>query len=163
MDANVEKLLNEVYCRLNAKCTELTEVLRREGFRAEWGFYSGHYHKNREGAYEMDHYPIPVLSVEGLCDIEISLDKIGVTAKKTRADALAASYDAFREIPFEAYGVEDYLSDYRPQGASVGEMKENIRRSGEAEIGFAFSFPFDTSGENFCAFTELLRREGFYY
>ncbi len=56
----------------------------------------------------MDHYPIPVISVKGYCDVEISPDGISVTTKKKRKDALDYSFERLKGYSFEAFGVEGY-------------------------------------------------------
>ena len=48
---------------------------------AELRYYSGHYTKNSVGIYEADAFPIPVLSIKGLCDVEFHIDQIQVTTK----------------------------------------------------------------------------------
>ena len=64
---------------------------------------------------------------------------------------------------FEAYGVEDYTSDYYHSGMTISELKENIRNSDEKEIGFSFRFDFCVDGDTMYEFVKLLRREEFYY
>lgn len=53
-------------------------------------------------------YPIPVVEVRGFCDIEISFDKISVSAKLKREKALEYSYDKISRYPFEVDGQEMY-------------------------------------------------------
>lgn len=56
----------------------------------------------------MGHYPIPVISVKGYCNVEISPDGISVTTKKKRKDALDYSFERLKGYSFEAFGVEGY-------------------------------------------------------
>lgn len=155
--------LNEVYSRLEAKHSELVWGLTHRIFELESGWYSGHYQKREDGTWVRDAYPIPVISVKGLCDIEIQLDRINVTTKLKRSAALAYSYQKLMGYEWEAYGMENYLSEYYHAGQSVEELKDNIRASREKEVGFSFTFPFETDGKQFLEFAKLLRREGFYY
>ena len=99
----------------------------------------------------------------GFCDIEIQFDKITVTTKRKRAAALDYSYEKIREYPFEAYGVEDYLSDFYHKGQTIQDLKKNSTESDEEEIFFSFSFPLDVDGKVIFEFVKLLRRESFYY
>lgn len=161
-----QSLLNEMntaYHRLEAKHNELVKALAHRMFELESGWYNGHYQKSAGGKWIRAAYPIPVISVKGLCDIEIQFDGISVSAKLERAAALAYSFETLMEYEFEAYGVADYLSDYYQPGRTVREMKDNIRASAEKEIGFSFSFPMETEGERIFKLVKLLRREGFYY
>lgn len=157
------EFLNGAYSKLEAKNNEILRSLTHRIFELESGWYNGHYQKDSDGKWVRDAYPIPVTGVKGLCDIEIQLDRISVSTKLKRDAALAYSFDKLLEYEFEAYGVENYLSDYYHPGQSVQEMKENIHASAEAEIGLSFSFPFEVTGQEIFAFVKLLRREGFYY
>lgn len=107
--------------------------------------------------------PIPVIDVKGLCNIEIPFDKITISTKLKRSAALAYPFEKFAGLEFEAYGVEDYLTDFYHSGQTTQELQENIRACDEKEIGFSFVFPFDVDGEQIFEFVKMLRREGFYY
>ncbi len=155
--------MNRVYFELNGKKNEIFGALRECGFELSAGWYNEHCAKDEGGGYCVSYYPIPVISVKGVCDVEVSFDGLSVTAHLKREAALEYSFEKIREYPFEAYGVEDYVSDYYRPGLTVQEMKENIARSDETEIGFAFMFPFEVDGEAVVEFVKLLRGEGFYY
>lgn len=103
-----------------------------------------------------------MISVNGLCDIEIQFDKVSVSTKLKRGKALGYSFEKFVQYEFEAYGVEDYLADFYHEGQTVNEMKENIQTSDETDIGFSFVFPFDIDEKQIFEFAKLLKREGFF-
>lgn len=155
--------MNAAYLRLEKKCAGLITALKQQDFQAEAGWYNGHYQKNAEGGWSRDAYPIPVIGVKGLCDIEIQFDRISVSAKRNREEALTDSYGKLMGYEFEAYGVEDFLSDYCHPGMTVEDLQENIRSSDEREIGFSFYFPFEAEEKQISEFVMLLRQEGFYY
>lgn len=157
------ELLNEAYLRLEAKHDEIIRALTHRIFELESGWYNGHYQKNPDGKWVRDAYPIPVITVKGLCDIEIQFDRVSVSMKLKRDAALAYSFDKLMEYEFEAYGVEDYLSDYYHPGQTDQELKDNIKASDEAEIGFSFTFPFEVDEKQLFEFVKMLRREGFHY
>lgn len=155
-------LLNQVYRRLEAKGTELMKALCL-GFTSKLAWYNGHYRRQDDGSFAMDHFPIPVVEVKDCCDIEINLDSVTVSAKLCREDALSFAYEKLSEYEFEAYGVEDYTGDlYRP-GMTIRELKENIQKTCEKEIGFSFCFDFGVDGDTVYELAQLLRREGFYH
>ncbi len=158
-----EELLNEAYSCLEAKYNEITHALTDMGYALESGWYNGHYQKNPEGQWVRDAYPIPVVTVKGLCDIEIQFEGISVSTRLKREAALANSFGKLMEYRLEAYGVEDYLSDYYHAGQTEQEMKECIRGSAEKEIGFSFLFPFETEAKRLLALVKLLGQEGFYH
>ena len=155
--------LNEAYLALEAKHNEIIRALIHRIFELESGWYNGHYQKDPDGKWVRDAYPIPVITVKGLCDIEIQFDRISVSTKLKREMALEYPFDKLMDYEFEAYGVEDYLSDYYHPGRSVHELKANIGASSEAEIGLSFLFPLEITGQEIFEFVKLLRREWFYY
>lgn len=163
MDRELLNKIDAAYRHLESKQAELAAALRRGALELAFGWYNGHYHKSDTGEWQREPYPIPVISVKGLCDLEIQFDQISVSAKLKREAALACSYEKFSEYEFEVYGVEDYLADFYHQGQTIRQMKENICACAEAEIGFSFVFPFEAEGKQIFEFVELLRREGFYY
>lgn len=154
-------LLNRVYRRLEGKGTELVRALRRS-FEPTLAWYNGHYRRQDDGSFAVDHFPIPVVEVKGCCDIEIDLDSVTVSARLRREDALSFPCEGLSKYEYEVYGVEDYLGDlYRP-GMTAQELTENIRQCPEREIGFSFRFDFGVDGDTMYHFVTLLRREGFY-
>ena len=163
MDKELLKEINAVYYRLEVKQAEITHALFHRIFELESGWYNGHYHKGEDGNWLRESYPIPVIGIKGICDIEIQFDKISVSTKLKRNTALPYSFEKFAGYEFEAYGVDDYLSDFYHPGLTVQELKENIRACGEKEIGFSFVFPFDVEGKQIFEFVKLLRHEGFFY
>ena len=163
MDKKLQNELNATYYRLEMKQAEIVHALFHRIFELESGWYNGHYHKDDNGTWIREPYPIPIIEVKGFCDIEIQFDKISISAKLKRNTALAYSFEKFDGYEFEAYGVKDYLADFYHAGQTIKEMKDNIRACDEKEIGFSFIFPFDIEGKQIFEFVKLLRREGFYY
>lgn len=163
-DRLIAAQLNEIYGPLEMKAMQILFGMQHRIFDPRLCYYSGHYTKTEDGNYQRNCYPIPVIEVQGYCDIEINLDhSITVTAKQKRENALACSYEKIKKYEFEAYGVEDYLQNLCHPGMTISELQENIKKSREKEIGFSFCFGFDTDGDAMYEFVKLLRREGFYY
>lgn len=163
MDKQILNEINIVYYRLESKQAELVRVLSHRIFKLKSGWYNGHYHMDETGNWFRESYPIPVIDVKGLCDIEIPFDKITISTKLKRNAALTYSFEKFAGYEFEAYGVEDYLADFYHSGQTLLELQENIRACEENEIGFSFVFPFDVDEMQIFEFVKLLRQEGFYY
>lgn len=125
--------------------------------------HNGHYHRAYDGTWVRESYPIPVLSVKNLCDIEVHFDRISLSTKLRRTVALDFSFAPVAGFPFEAYGVEDYLADLYHPGQSIQDLKENVLACNESELGFSFPLPFDSNGVQVLDLVQLLKREGFYY
>lgn len=155
--------LNAFYSRLQTKCVEILTGMKHRAFECQWAWYNGHYYKNEAGEYAEALYPIPVISVKGLCDIEINPDCVTLTAKRSRTDTLDYSFAKFDGVYFEVFSVEHYLDDYYAPGITMKDFRERIRKSQEKELGFSFRFSFDVDGDRMYEFVKLLRREGFYY
>lgn len=163
MDKELLKEINVAYNRLERKQAEITHALFNRIFELESGWYNGHYHKGEDGNWFRESYPIPVIGVKGICDIEIQFDKISISTKLKRDMALTYSFEKFSGYEFEVYGIEDYLADFYHTGQTVQEMKDNIQACDEKEIGFSFVFPFDVKGKQILEFVKMIRCEGFYY
>ena len=133
------EILRRVYDRLEACAAALLGALRAAGFSARMGFFNGHYRKDDSGQYRRDSYPIPELEVECLCDVEIGPEEITVSALLSREDALSLDPAALSGFDFQIYGAEDYLLDFWEPGMSAAALRERIRQSSEAEIGFSFT------------------------
>lgn len=157
--------LNQVYKGLDTKARNIIAlcISLHKGMSCTCGYYNGHYHRNAEGTYEMDYFPIPVITVEGLCDIELDLDRITVSTKLKRDAALGYNYEKLNDYKFEAFGVEEYLDDFYLEGYSYNDLVKNIEACAEQEIGFAFEVPFAVNGAEILEFVQFLKREGFYY
>ena len=155
--------LNEIYLKLDTRKRDiLSKLSRNKGeFDFTYGYFNGHYVRNESGGYEMNVYPIPVISVQDLCDIEIDLDNVCISTKLSKQNALSFNYDKVAYLEFEVFGVEDYLTDYYLPGEEISTLLQKIRNSEEIEI--AYSFIFDESFIKVCDFLVFLKQNQFYY
>ena len=85
--------------RAHEYIAEMTKL--HGGFKIQSGFYNGHYHRNTEGNYQPDSYPIPVISVKGLCDIEIDFDGNSITSKLSKEQIISFDWNLLGEVRFE--------------------------------------------------------------
>ena len=150
--------LNEIYQKLDEKAQDISKLLN-----CHFAYYNGHYYKNSSGKYEMDYFPIPVVSLKDICDIEISLNQISVTTKLTKNNAVSYDFEKIKLYSFECYGVDNYLNDFYLAGDSVCNMLDRIKRSNEQNIFFSFYFPFEVTVDDVCKFVEFIKKEGFFY
>ena len=150
--------LNDLYKKIERKAQELCDQLH-----GSFGYYNGHYHKSEIGEYEMDYFPIPVISFKGICDIEIDFDQISVTTKLTRDMAISYNFEKVKSYSFEAYGVENYLDDLYIDGDTICDMIEKIQQSNETNVFFSFNFPFEIAASTLYEFVNFISKEGFFY
>ena len=150
--------LNEIYKILDEKAKDICQILN-----CTFSYYNGHYCKTNSGNYEKNYFPIPVISLKGVCDIEIDLNQISVTTKLTREAAISYDYQKVKAYNFEAYGLENYLDDFYIDGDNVINMVNKIKNSREQTVFFSFNFPFEVAINTVCKLVEFIRREGFFY
>lgn len=155
--------MNQAYQQLEIKLDEILEALKQAEYKVDSGWHNGHYNKDSNGEWQRDSYPIPVVGVKGVCDIEISFEGISVSTKFKRDAALAYSHENILEYTFEVYGVNDYLGDYYHNGMTIQELKDNIESSNEEEIAYQFIFSLAVQREQFGKFLHFLVKNGFYY
>lgn len=164
MPDSTRDMLNRLYAPLDDKVRGLVMALAKlnGSCQVASGFFNGHYHKNEAGQYQKDRYPIPVISVVGLCDIEIDFDGISVTTKLSKGHIVSFDWGTLGTARFEVYGVENFLNDYGNDRVSSA-VKGRVQLSDEHEFFVSFFLNGDTDGKELLKFLELLRRNHFYY
>ena len=157
-------MLNQIYRPLDVKLNKLILKLTKlhGGFKLTSGFYNGSYHKNSDGLYSEDAYPIPVISVERLCDIEIDFDGITVTTKLSKDQIAAFDWGSLGDVHFEVHGVKDYLTDYGNE-QDAAQIKSSILSAEETEFFISFLLTSDTDDEEIMKFLRVLQKNHFYY
>ena len=160
MNSDFLEKLNELYQTLAKKSEDLALLLSSFG-KCEYGWYNGHFHKD-DGKWVKEYYPIPVISVKGLCDIEVGLETTTLSAKLGRDAAAQFPFETLSGCEFEVYGVQNYLSDFYRDGITTAQMRENICSSGEAEIGFSFAVDRANESEHLVKLVGMMKDAGFY-
>ena len=155
--------IDAAYRALEMWLETVKTAVHQAGLEYTSGWYNGHYARDGRGEFRRQAYPIPVVGVEKLCDIELGFSALNITAKLSRAQALALPYEMLPACSFEAYGVEDYLSDYYHAGESLETLRKNVASSDEAETGFAFSLPMALESGALADFLTFLKDSGFFY
>lgn len=138
------EVLNSVYGALYRRSQVIGEVLAEAGFSARWGWYNFH-SSLRGGEYQVELFPVPVITVGGWCDLVLELDCICVDAHLDFDQARSFNW---RGIPwsFEVYGVEDYTETlYRP-GMNLATLPTRVARYGR-EIGLSIPLSLDCTPE----------------
>lgn len=161
---NTRDILNRIYAPIVAKSRGLTAALaeHRPAFEIIKGFYNCHYHKNALGEYTADVYPIPVLSIRGLCDIEIDCENISLTAKLAKENITNFDWHKLGGAAFEVYGVKDYLKDYG-DSQNVQAIAARVFSSEEEAFFVTIRFNFNMDNAEIINFIYILQENDFYY
>lgn len=149
MDIAQFEQLNTVYEPLSRRAALLCKALNETGSSAQWQWYANH-SVFLEGNYRTESFPIPVITVKGVCDIGLHLNELWMEFQLPRERALTFDWSCLA-APFEVYGVEDYLHDFYREGMEAERIAGRIEASGEQAVNVACTFPWDTPDE------ELLR------
>lgn len=156
--------LNEFYKNLDGKAKQIKDILVNNGFKAEKNYFNGHYYnKDAAGNYVMDYYPIPVIELKGLCDIEVVGTHLNISTKTSLKNAIHFNYDIMSDFYFEVYGVIDYLADYYKSGEDILKLYKSLETCNETEIGFGFSFANNVPADKILKLIVILKENGFYY
>ena len=164
MKNNLRSMLNDLYSPIIDKTYKIVSSLTKlhGGFNVVSRFYNGHYHKNSEGSYKEDKYPIPVITISGLCDIEIDFDNICITSKLSKDQIQLLDWNVLKGKHFEVYGLENYLLDYGNED-DIDTMKNDTLASKEKEFFITIYLPTNIPTEDVIELLRLLKNNGFYY
>ena len=135
--------LNCFYKSLLDKVKTIMNKFNGSPFKVSYRMVNNHYSKNESGEYELDYYPIPIITISSLADIYLNVSEITVASILKRDDALKLDYTIFGGYYMEAYGVKDFDLDFFSLGSSLDDMKRKIMESDEIEIGHSFTFKID--------------------
>jgi hypothetical protein len=155
--------LSEIYPPLEMKSFQILQGLQHRIFEPQLAYYSGHHRKSADGVHRIDYFPLPVITVDGFCDVVIDLDCVAVNSKLRRENALVFAYERLGAYEFEICGEDDNtIYHYQPH-AETTPMQEAVLKSSEKIFKFSFCFDFDVDGDTMYEFVKLLRRKGFFY
>lgn len=135
---NIDKIndLNQVYEPLYRLAKVLIEELKNLDYTTTWGYYGFHSVKHN-GDFITEYFPIPVITVDNICDIGLNLDHIFIEGKLIREDGLSFDYSKLESYNFEVYGIEEYTLDFYDKNDGVSSINQNINNSTEDEIGIS--------------------------
>ena len=100
--------LSEIYHPLEMKSSQILLGLQHRIFDPQLAYYSGHHRKSADGVHRIDYFPLPVITVDGFCDVVIDLDCVTVSSKLRREVAFALAY--------EQLGVYEFVKLLRRKG-----------------------------------------------
>lgn len=164
MKSTQKEMLDAAYAPLDQRAKNILQFLKDAGFsRLSYGYFAGHSWADETGQYHRDDFPIPVITVKGLCDIELDFEHTSVTAKLTKSAALSLDDTALQDMRFIMYGVEDFQREFKKEAESIAVALDQLKNCGEEELFFSFLFPDDVEQEEILLALKKLSRLGFYY
>ena len=169
--------LNEFYTALTSKAQSLMKTLMPlvdSTLLMSMSYVIKHYirnmYKHKEPTpdnaphYSEDNYPIPVIRLSDLCEVEIYTDVISVFTRLKCADVKKLDFSQLAGYTFEAYGYDGgRLIDFSDGGTSPNEIKGKILDSNTEVADFYFDFPFDADENEILTLINLLHKSGFFF
>ena len=177
LDKGFKAQLNELYSTLTAKAQSLMKAfmpLVDSQLLMSMSYVIKHYirnmYKRREATPENaaetseDNYPIPVIRLSDLCEVEIYTDVISVFTRLKRSDVQELDFSRLSGYAFEAYGYDSgSLIDFCGGSAALQDIKDNILDGNTEVADFYFDFPFDADEGEISALVTLLHDSGFFF
>lgn len=181
--------LQNFYSNIEKIAEILTSSLKNQSLSIDSGWYNDHYHIEN-GNWIREAYPIKVLTLNGLCDIEIGFFNIAITSKLKKEQALSYNFSSLEalDLKYDVYGVENFLLDFKNEFFDEKEIitsplydalhrvssqepcyftiKNRIKNSSEEDIAFSFYFELNSSKSNIQKIVNtinLLRANKFFY
>ena len=169
--------LNEFYKVLTEKAQSLMKALMPlvdSDLLMSMSYLIKHYirnmYKRKEATpdnaaqYTEDNYPIPVIRLSDLCEVEIYTDVISVFTRLKSADVKKLDFSRLEGYTFEVYGYGGgRLIDFSDGKATLQETQKNILNSNTEVADFYFDIPFDCDESEILTLVTLLRNESFFF
>lgn len=146
---NTEKfeILNSIYKPLYEKTKLIQVELKKNNYKFEWGYFGQHYIRHNEN-WLLEYFPIPVIDIDGICELGIDLEHIFIEYKILKETAIEYDFNKLSKYKFEVYGVENYLNDFYNEKMNLNDIKSLILESEEREIGISIFLDVETSVED---------------
>lgn len=148
---DIKEILNDFYDDYNDKAISLTKLLSKT--------YKTSYKYTTE--YNKESYPLPVVSVSGLCEIVLNEYEIDINTKISKSNLLKINFDGFKNYDFDIYPTSDYFNDLYEKGMSNKEVIEKIKKSNYKNFGLTFIVPLDMSNTSIRKLINLLEINNF--
>jgi len=142
---NIEKFetLNSIYKPLHERAKSIINELKKNNYKFGWGYFGQHYIKHNNN-WLVEYFPIPVIDVNGICEIGIDLEHIFIEYKMLKQTALKYDFNKLTKYKFEVYGVENYLNDFYNAEMDLNDIKSRISESEEKEVGISIFLDTET-------------------
>lgn len=155
-------ILNGCYSGLLSRRKSIESILRAHGLRYTTGFYNNHSVRAGE-EWGTEIFPIPVISVQDICDIGVDLNQTFVEGNLGRSQAILFDYRIFDRRSFSVYGCEAFLEDFYREGMELEGIGRLIEASPEESVGITVELSTDVGPEEIIDIIHLFQREGIRY
>ena len=148
----IHERLNQIYIRAN---NDYKDLLNRR-FTCQLVFFKENY-LQVDGQYQLQHYPIPIITVNEIGDIGYNLDMIFFEFAFEKSDFLEIdlSHILNHDNAIEIYGGDDCLADFYQKGDTQEIIREKVQHSYEQNIMMSvyFDYAYDRLIDTFIEIT----------
>lgn len=157
--------LNALYKKLYMQAESFMFGLNDRFYKSEIKLLMGSLMHYENEEYDEIFYPIPVVQVGRLCDVEFWLDKIIITARITLRDLKMFDLSKLQNYEYEFYGCREYpYLFYKKADTNFKEKLDELYKLYEKEIGIQIYFSQEESKDIIIKCVDFLRKqEVFYY
>lgn len=159
------RIINDDYKELDYTLNDIFNSLFRlpDEYTYKIGYFNYRYFKNKNNnSYELEYFPIPVISILGICDIEIDFDQIRFVSKIKHYSALIYDYYELNGYEFDLYQLDNQAYKLYKSGDSTDGLSFLLSKIDAKEIGITFYFTKDNLPD-VVEFISFLDNQGFYY
>lgn len=156
--------LSEFYRQLDERSNAILDsFLDLNGDFDYWvGWYNEHYSRNEKNEYEFNYFPIPIITLDKIAEIEINPEETTIYTYFNARKAREINFDRFIIFNVEAYVVDDneLEEEYTDFGKAAKPSKK--KPNNNKDICFAFIFKKDVEARKIGSFIQLLINLGFH-
>ena len=145
MDKVLFDQLNSIYFPIWNKANDVKNYLMSAGYEVSLGFFNNHYIKYGND-FVIEYFPIPVITVDKICDIGIDLDTYWIEICLDKNSAALLDYpELAQNYKFEVYGSKDFCYDFYNNHSDPYIVTEKINNSNETLINVTFYLDLDSN------------------
>lgn len=157
------KKINEEYRNLDYIANDVFNSLFKlpDEYAYKIGHFNYRYYKE-DNKYELAYYPIPVISITNLCDIEIDFNQIRFVTKMKAYNAVLYDFQDLSSYEFDLYSLDNQGVKLYESCNPSDNLGFKIRNNNIKEVGITFYFD-KYNLPDIVEFVSFLDNQGFYY
>lgn len=162
MGESLYKRMNVFYRGMEQLWTAVYASLDHRVFELESGYRPKHSYFNSEREQITDDYPLPYIVLKGFCEFQVEPTCLSCFTEVCVKDVCLLNDPAFRNIPFDVWGEDDYEELLYRSGEDSISLPEAIADAEEQRLVVHFHLTWEQDGDDFYRFAKLLRKRGFF-